>query len=56
MTRLMLRAIDFGASAVFAALCTKAICAQFYKDIERKLRARSQSPATHSAPTGPPGY
>jgi hypothetical protein len=26
MTRLILKAIDFGASAVFMALCTKTFC------------------------------
>ena len=40
MTRLILRAIDLGASAVFMALCTKAFCVHFYKDIERELRGQ----------------
>ena len=33
MTRLILKAIDLGASAVFMALCTKAFCAHFYRDV-----------------------
>jgi hypothetical protein len=52
MTRLILRAIDLGASAVFMALCTKAFCVHFYKDIERELRG--QIDRHHSAPSGPP--
>ena len=34
---LMLRAIDFGASAAFAALCIRAYCADLYTDIERQF-------------------
>jgi hypothetical protein len=34
---LMLRPIDFGASAVFAALCIRAYCAHLYTDIERQF-------------------
>ena len=40
MTRLLLRAIDFGASAVFMALCVRAFCVPFYKDTQRELRRR----------------
>ena len=35
MTRLILKAIDLGASAVFMALCTKAFFVHFYKDVKR---------------------
>ena len=38
MTRLIFKAINFGASAVFMALCTKAFCVHFYKDIEQRSR------------------
>jgi hypothetical protein len=37
MTRLLFRAIDFGASFVFVALCAKAFCVHFYKDIKQQL-------------------
>jgi hypothetical protein len=40
MTRLILKAIDLGASAVFMALCTKAFCAHFYNDIRQQTRRR----------------
>jgi hypothetical protein len=40
MTRLLFRAIDFGASVVFMALCAKAFCVHFYKDVERQLGRR----------------
>ena len=36
MTRLILKAIDRGASAVFMTLCTKALFVHFYKDVERQ--------------------
>ena len=39
MTRLILKAIDVGASAVFMALCTKAFFVHFYKDVERQLHS-----------------
>jgi hypothetical protein len=35
MTRLILKAIDLGASVVFMALCTKAFCAHF-RTFERR--------------------
>jgi hypothetical protein len=38
MTRLILKTIDFGASAVFMALCTKAFFVHFYKDVDRQLQ------------------
>jgi hypothetical protein len=34
---LMLRALDFGASAVFAALCIRAYCVHLCTDIERQF-------------------
>ena len=45
MTRLLLRAIDFGASAVFMALRVRAFCVHFYKDTQRELRRRRSSPS-----------
>ena len=45
MTRLLLRAIDFGASAVFMALCVRAFCVHFYKDTQGELRRRRSSPS-----------
>jgi hypothetical protein len=48
MTRWLLKAIDVGASAVFMALCTKAICVQFYQDIKRQLRIRSSPSRTRA--------
>jgi hypothetical protein len=51
MTRLILKAIDVGASAVFMALCIKAFCVHFYKDVERRLQtpdARSQINRQHN--------
>ena len=38
MTRSILKAIDIGASAVFMAVCTKALFVHFYKDVERQLQ------------------
>jgi hypothetical protein len=35
MTRLILRAIDVGASIVLMALCARAFCAHFYNDLRR---------------------
>jgi hypothetical protein len=37
MTRLLFRAIDFGASLVFMPLCARAFCVHFYKDIKQQL-------------------
>ena len=37
MTRLILKAIDFGASAVFMALCTKAFCGYLFKQPQLDL-------------------
>ena len=52
MTRLILKAIDVGGSAVFVALCTKAFFVQFYKDIVRHLRRpmRDHGPARRASP------
>jgi hypothetical protein len=44
MTRLILKAIDIGASAVFMALCTKAFLVHFYKDIEQRARRYEAPP------------
>jgi hypothetical protein len=44
MTRLILKAIDLGASAVFMALCAKAFCAHFYKDV-RVQKTRPSFPS-----------
>ena len=38
--RYVFKAIDFVISVVFLALCTKALCVHFYRDIERQLHAR----------------
>jgi len=40
MTRYAFKAIDFSASIVFLALCTKAFCIHFFQDLERQLQAR----------------
>jgi hypothetical protein len=37
MTRFLLRTIDVGASIVFMALCAKAFCVHFYKDIQQQM-------------------
>ena len=44
MTRYAFKAIDFSASIVFLALCTKAFCTHFYQDLERHLQARKLPP------------
>jgi hypothetical protein len=44
MTRVILKAIDVGASAVFMALCTKAFCVHFFKDVERQVGRREDQP------------
>ena len=43
MTRLILKAIDVGASFVFMALCAKAFCAQLYNDLRRASRRLAPS-------------
>jgi hypothetical protein len=35
MTRLILKAIDVGASFVFMGFCAKAFCVHFYNDLRR---------------------
>ena len=40
VTRHVLRAIDFGASVVFMAFCTKALLTHFYKDLGMQLQQR----------------
>ena len=40
MTRLILKAIDVGASAVFVALCTKAFCVHFYRNVKQQVHKR----------------
>ena len=52
MTRLLLRAIDFGASAVSMALCARPFCVHFYKDMERGLQMRRRSPSPLLIPPG----
>ena len=37
MTRLILKAIDFGASTVFMALCTKAFCVYLFSSLQLDL-------------------
>jgi hypothetical protein len=37
--RYVLKAIDFGVSVVFLALCIKAFCVHFYQDVKRQLDA-----------------
>jgi hypothetical protein len=44
MTRLILKVIDLGASAVFMALCTKAFFVHLYKDTNPMPR-RAPNPA-----------
>jgi hypothetical protein len=43
MSRLILRAIDVGASFVFMALCAKAFCTHFYNDLRRASRSLAPS-------------
>ena len=40
MTRLILKAIDVGASAVFVALGTKAFCVHFYRNVKQQVHKR----------------
>jgi hypothetical protein len=40
MTRYVFKAIDLGASIVFMALCAKAFCIHFFRDIEGRLQRR----------------
>ena len=52
MARWLLKAIDVVRSAVFVALCTKAICVQFYQDIMGEMigsRSGSAGPLLFSA-------
>ena len=51
MTRLLLRAIDFGASAVSMALCARAFCVHFYKDMERGLQNAEKVSVTIADPS-----
>jgi hypothetical protein len=48
MTRYAFKAIDLGASFVFAAYCVKAFCTHFYKDIQRRLEMRRLPLVEHS--------
>lgn len=50
MTRYVFRTIDFGASVVFMALCAKAFCAHFYKDVRWRLE-RDRLPTAPDAPS-----
>jgi hypothetical protein len=40
MTRVIFKVIDLGASVVFMALCVRAFCVHFLKDIEGRLQRR----------------
>ena len=40
MTRYVFKAIDLAASVVFMALCAKAFCVHFFKDLEGRLQRR----------------
>ena len=53
MTRLLLRAIDFGASAVFMALCVRAFCVHFYKDTQRGAAKVVEFSVTIADPSKP---
>ena len=49
MTRLILKAIDVGASAVFMALCTKAFCVYLFKQPSaRPVQSKSDRPRPFS--------
>jgi hypothetical protein len=50
MTRYAFKAIDLGASIVFMALCVKAFCVHFFKDLEGRLQRR-KLPLAHDAPS-----
>jgi hypothetical protein len=39
--RYAFKAVDFGASIVFMAMCAKAFWRHFYEDIERKLQQQN---------------
>jgi hypothetical protein len=41
--RYVFKAVDIGVSTVFLALCTKAFCIHFYRDIKRQLHASETS-------------
>ena len=43
MTRYAFKAIDFSASIVFLALCTKAFCIYFFQDVEWQLQAQASA-------------
>jgi hypothetical protein len=43
MTRWLLKLVDIGMSAVFAALCVKALCISFVEDIKQQLPVRKPS-------------
>ena len=53
MTRLLLRAIDFGASAVFMALSVRAFCVHFYKDTQRGFAKAEKFSVTIADPSKP---
>jgi hypothetical protein len=47
--RMLFKALEIGASAVFLFLCAKAFCAHFYNDLKRlvrKRRAKKLRPST----------
>jgi hypothetical protein len=41
MMRYVFKGIDLGASVVFMALCVKAFCVHFFKDLEGRLQGES---------------
>jgi hypothetical protein len=43
---LILKAIDIGASVIFVALCARAFCVHFYKDIKQPF-ANARRAVTH---------
>ena len=49
MARWLLKAIDVVRSAVFVALCTKAICVQFYQDIMGQMMTHSGAHSNHAS-------
>ena len=48
--RYAFKAVNFGASIVFMAMCAKAFWRHFYKDIEQQVR-RSKLPLVKNSPS-----
>jgi hypothetical protein len=55
MTRIAFKVIDLSASVVFMALCVKAFCGHYFKDVEERLQRR-KFPLLQNSPSLVPAH